>query len=92
MTGYLSSHYQATTPAQREARFARAMRLTTLEPLPTTRDIKPLAAPVRGSNDPRPFATSREPCRICATRGDLGCKHQRPFSAHPASPIKGTRK
>lgn len=92
MTGSLSNYYKTTTPEQREARFSRAMRLTTLVPLPTTRDIQPISDPVRGSNDPRPFATSREPCRICATRGDLGCKHQRPFSAHPASPIKGTRK
>jgi hypothetical protein len=29
--------------------------------------------------DPRPPAWSREPCRVCATRGDLGCAHQRPF-------------
>lgn len=29
--------------------------------------------------DTRPPAWSREPCRVCATRGDLGCAHQRPF-------------
>jgi hypothetical protein len=31
------------------------------------------------AGDPRPPAWSREPCRVCATRGDLGCAHQRPF-------------
>lgn len=29
--------------------------------------------------DPRPFAASREPCRLCQIRGDIGCAHQRPF-------------
>lgn len=28
-----------------------------------------------------PVAASREPCARCATRGDLGCRHQRPFGS-----------
>lgn len=38
----------------------------------------PAPTPI-AEDDPRPFAFSREPCRRCQTRGDLGCAHQRPF-------------
>jgi len=39
-----------------------------------------LSAPVT-ENDTRPFANSREACVRCGIRGDLGCRHQRPYEA-----------
>jgi len=39
-------------------------------------------APISGTG-PR-FASSNEPCPRCATRGDIGCKHQSPFGSYMA--------
>ena len=39
----------------------------------------PLAMPDRGAGDDRPWAMSADPCSRCATRGTLGCSHQKPF-------------
>lgn len=80
MTEKLSDYYRGTTPAQREARFARAMRLTTLVPLPSTNKIEPLRAPLQ-PGDKRPFSTSNRPCPRCGARGDYGCEHQQPYSS-----------
>lgn len=60
-------------------RRAIARMLTTAHPIPINRPMPVLAAPVLSDHDLRPFATNREPCRRCQTRGDLGCAHQRPF-------------
>lgn len=38
-----------------------------------------LIMPDRGPADTRPHATSADPCPRCATRGSLGCAHQKPF-------------
>ncbi len=78
MTSSLADFYAETTPEQREARYSRAMRLTTLEPLPTNRNIPPLVEP-EWPQDSRPWASSREPCSKCGARGDFGCVHQRPY-------------
>lgn len=42
--------------------------------------------------DTRPPAPSRDPCRRCNTRGDIGCAHQRPYSAASVTlPAPGQR-
>lgn len=35
--------------------------------------------PDRGPADTRPYAVSADPCARCATRGTLGCAHQKPY-------------
>ena len=37
--------------------------------------------------DTRPAALTRDPCPRCQTRGDIGCAHQRPYTAL-ASPVE----
>ncbi|WEK00629.1 MAG: hypothetical protein P0Y59_02740 [Candidatus Sphingomonas phytovorans] len=39
------------------------------------------AATSAGPADARPIAASRENCPLCATRGDVGCRHQLPTEA-----------
>lgn len=50
---------------------------TVKRPIPLDRPAAPRADAVPG--DRRPPAWDRGPCPRCATRGDLGCAHQRPF-------------
>lgn len=35
--------------------------------------------PDRGPTDTRPYAVSADPCPRFATRGTLGCAHQKPY-------------
>jgi hypothetical protein len=46
---------------------------------------QPVARFVPTASDRRRFAVSREPCPRCNTRGDLGCRHQRPYEPREAS-------
>lgn len=43
-----------------------------------SRGDRPVLAPVITGQDRRPFAHGRDPCPRCNTRGDIGCRHQRP--------------
>lgn len=71
---------------QASARRIEAYRLTTRNPLEAlARTPAPVSALVAAGADPRPEATSREPCPRCAVRGDLGCEHQRPFQWRSAA-------
>lgn len=62
-----------------EERRRRAKAITgTGEPLDLKRPM-PVWRYQPESEDHRPYATSRNPCEHCGTRGELGCEHQRPF-------------
>jgi hypothetical protein len=65
------------TEGQRHAaaRSAGGMRTTLVQSL--DRPPAPRMPTILG--DRRPPAWSREACPVCATRGDLGCAHRRPF-------------
>lgn len=70
----------AAEAADREKRFAEARRLAISNPIPIGRPTPTLARPAM-DYDRRPIAADRGPCPRCATRGDLGCAHQRPYEA-----------
>lgn len=66
----------------RETRLAIARRFSNGTPLDISRGASmPLAMPDSGPADRRPYAMSPDPCPRCATRGTLGCQHQKPFEA-----------
>lgn len=66
--------------AERHQRLKTARKLSHAKPLPVARPCNVLSiAADQGEEDPRPFASGREPCPRCAVRGDIGCAHQRPF-------------
>lgn len=80
-----TNNFQApvASAAAREAleaadRRAQALRCCTIKhPIQLDR---PRPTPVIALDlDRRPRAASREPCRRCAVRGDIGCAHQLPF-------------
>lgn len=65
----------------REARLSIARKFSHGTPLDIDRGASvPVAMPDRGPTDARPYAASPDPCPRCATRGTLGCKHQKPFT------------
>lgn len=76
----------------RERRFSAARKMTSapVSDLPDIGDRAILSAPAQ-MNDDRPFALSRDPCPRCATRGDLGCAHQRPFEEPERAPSETSR-
>lgn len=84
-------HFADIEAQERERRYQRAMRLTTLVPLSINRPAPVLTAPEQ-EGDTRPIAPGRDPCPRCETRGDLGCAHFRPAgSPGPTVPYSGNR-
>ena len=67
---------------RREERVSIARRFSHGTPLDIDRDgSQSHAMPDRGPADTRPYAFSADPCPRCATRGTLGCAHQKPYDA-----------
>ncbi|WP_156317909.1 hypothetical protein [Blastomonas sp. AAP25] len=65
---------------RREERVAIARKFSNGTPLDVDRGGSfPLQMPDRGAGDARPYAVSADPCPRCATRGALGCAHQKPY-------------
>ena len=58
---------------------ARELSATFRNPVPIDRPTPVLRHTPPPGADRRPIALTRDPCPRCATRGDLGCKHQQPF-------------
>lgn len=72
---------------RREERLLIARRFSNGTPLDVDRGASfPLQMPDRGASDPRPYAVSSDPCPRCATRGTLGCAHQKPFNPQRSTP------
>jgi hypothetical protein len=63
---------------------ARMLSATINNPITLDRPKPALVLPAV-ENDPRPVAESRSPCPRCETRGDFGCRHQRPYI--PLEPV-----
>lgn len=74
---------QALLEATREnaKRFTKARELsaTFRHPIPIDRPTPVLRHTPPPGADRRPIALTRDPCPRCATRGDIGCRHQQPF-------------
>ena len=58
---------------------SRELSATFRNPVPIDRPTPVLRHSPPPGADLRPIALTRDPCPRCATRGDLGCKHQQPF-------------
>ena len=58
---------------------SRELSATFRNPVPIDRPTPVLRHTPPPGTDPRPIALTRDPCLLCATRGDIGCKHQQPF-------------
>lgn len=74
-----AAHREATEAGNRraEARFITFGQPLASRPAPSPGFAAELTR-LRLS-DQRPIAQNREPCGRCGTRGDIGCKHQRPM-------------
>ena len=67
---------------RREERLSIARKFSNGTPLDVDRGASfPLQMPDLGASDVRPYAVSADPCPRCATRGTLGCAHQKPYQA-----------
>lgn len=65
---------------RREERLSIARKFSNGTPLDVDRGASfPMQMPDRGTSDVRPYAVSAGPCPRCATRGTLGCAHQKPY-------------
>ncbi|MGB7407188.1 MAG: hypothetical protein WA908_01670 [Pontixanthobacter sp.] len=62
---------------------ARKLAATIKNPFDHGKPVSTDSAPAC-EDDPRTPALSRGPCPRCGTRGDLGCKHQKPYEEAPA--------